>query len=353
MNLQSVLSSFIKEKRKEGKEELIHSEEFKGTKIRIYHHSKKQTFICHGHDLDFILFIIKNLSDLNKFKEIEIVFHLDKRLIEERDEEYQSVVRMVNQDGRSGYINKYDIREGKYRIHINEDYLLLYSSQKKDTTKEIREFMYYELKRILEHEIVHLWHFRVNHVEEIMEKNAHKLSNAIYKIKNQKLRSWKKIRIFLLELIQLIVYEGAAKYSEMFKKGVPLNEKSAKAVYKNSENLAKKLQNNFNEVYKPLIEGKNLIGAEIYWLKEDSKDIPYDLGMHIYHYILTFTDYTFEELCELKYNKLIKLYEKTCDDQNIKPLVSLNSKKGVFDFSKNVQKLHEIRRNKNKLKKAS
>jgi len=178
-----------------------------------------------------------------------------------------------------------------------------------------------QIQETFKHEITHLYqrnktylikYFYTKRKQIISKKNIFKLNRI-------------SERVDIHDFFYLTIIEGFARYIE-------------------GNNLNYNYKNEYNNLKKKLSE----IKSEIIYLKKFSYDtldigensLYYDLGKNVIYTIITNTNIPFLELVEMKFKKILELYENIMFKKlNLQPLITYSSEKGILDYRKIILKI--------------
>ncbi|MBW3019720.1 hypothetical protein KY334_00320 [Candidatus Woesearchaeota archaeon] len=328
----------------EGEEELIERIKINGSEINIYHTNKRFAILSDKHKMNQFLDSLKELENLDKFSSLDIIIHINNSF----KINIKRAKELVDKDQRLGYINIPEFRRGKYRVHLNFDFISLKYFQTNFKDEDPPKVFYKLVRKVIAHEMTHLWHLQINHVSRIVDKKRIKLSKALQKLyeNSGSVSFWEKLRNSLMNVNELVVLEGLAKFYQEYKDMLDLNEESVKDYYHKSLKEAKELNECFEDSYSKLSE-KNSWDEADHEIKKLNLKINYSMqiiGAHIFQSILYFEKIDIEKLSRFGYVKLLKEYEKVAKKHNFKPVISLRSKNGEFDVSEHIKELTKIRK---------
>ena len=242
--------------------------------------------------------------------------------------------------------------KGEYVVRLNAPALNAFFV---DAPQEIRKL----LKLTLTHELTHLWQFSLVPAYTASAKSAKRLLAKIeadQKVLGKNKASIQHLRYFLQEFFHSLCLEGIAVYCSFGEKeGLPFSEEMFVKTYEHARSKADLLSGELIRMY------ANLTGKEGVFEKRiisfvnsfiiQIEPFKYDVGLHLVYSIMFLGEnMTVEKVIKLKPLEAIKVYEElmiTKGAQLInttwryvtfkkrsKPLVSLNSGRGILDYNK-------------------
>ncbi|MFW6008767.1 MAG: hypothetical protein ACOCP8_05810 [archaeon] len=252
------------------------------------------------------------------------------------------------QKGRTRYVKGKVIFPDIIMIYvdpiINIDIKDINDYKEKFNTKEYTA----ELKKVLIHETYHLIHYKKNKAFEkrykIDESNLDLLSKREFETKSE------EINLILIRLKDILKFfitrtwaEGISEfYEELYNGKLYFNAEEFNKLYKRSRNSINFFQDEFFKIRKvfkqskdddlkrQLIKLRNLI-SELTGLSS------YTIGKHIFYSIKYLApQMNDEEILKQDIKSVILLYEELMESNNYKPIISLYSNKGLFDYKESL-----------------
>jgi hypothetical protein len=102
----------------------------------------------------------------------------------------------------------------------------------------------------------------------------------------------------------------------------------------------------FGEVYLKGLHGDtddSVIRDMLFEVKQEIQSASYAIGWHMAYTIrMMLPQIRSRNFLSMSQYQFVKLYEQACAKANIRPVVSLNSGKGYFDYNRTIRQLYEI-----------
>ena len=234
--------------------------------------------------------------------------------------------------------------EAKFgNIYIHAEKLLETFIVMKNKFRNYAEFLnvYSEL---LELEIAHLYQFQKNESLITRKMAGDKLNNIMRYLKTfDKNSPLPTLRYVLFNQLARFQIEGTSRYcSLILNNRLYPNKRNVIKSYENCQKFFKFLQSLENSA-DVLIKSPNKFDELL-----DELDIAvYDIGTHmtitiVYFSVMTNKKLTIEEILEMKVFRFIIYYEQSAQFVGLKPIITLNSGNGYFDYNRALAKLVEI-----------
>lgn len=322
-----------------------------------------------------------NFKLSSSFRNIEIVFVTNKKF---RAGMVEGTEEALKKKGAAAWVVPEEVvEEGKNRVYIYLDWIYshrykimqkkygelssLPDSEKAEVFDRIIRLTYEDLQRVLVHEITHLWDLRSADNYKIINKNMYRIQKARFRMEltcslfegNRNLACyWSYLRVGVLDILKHILAEGIATYAERsITRKIDFSKNSIRSTYAEAYHLAKEMNKKISSLYSGFIRSLKLQRCITEDLTEKIfsevssivrlviNDYSYGIGLHVYHMIrYANKDLTLRKLAKMKYTKVMKYYEKACEDRGWQPVVSFFSEQGVFSYPNHIQMLTRLRK---------
>lgn len=231
-------------------------------------------------------------------------------------------------------IDTKEVYSGKNIIHINGLYLK--DKELSISPKDFKTYFFQESSDVIPHELTHIWHYRFSNVFGVIKKANLILSKKLQKILfYSSVDNLTELRGAFNSLFNFFCTEGIATYCSY-----------------SENNLAPFEKRVFDKFYHDAMTVFQGFQSSIYWkkhtkdkegIKKFIKDLSvgkYMVGLHVIYAILYMdSETTIEKLSKMHPFKIIKEYEKHMAKSGYKPVISLTSGEGIFDYKNQLDKL--------------
>ncbi len=235
--------------------------------------------------------------------------------------------------------------EGEDSIKLNLGFLNFIFRDKSEYNLTQKR-LYDELLTILVHEAVHLLHQKFSNIhifiekrraqiKEMMDKEQTKINfnskQELYLDNTFFLNNTYSVRLLVTQMLWKIYVEGIAVFfEELYVGNLNLDKDNFEVFYSNSKRHMQRAHNEFLANFRNLLKGEKI---SLISLNEIANVLSYDVGKHII-FSIKFLDpkISDEELLRLSIYTLIRKYEQLMLKAERKPVISLYSKTGIFDY---------------------
>ena len=319
--------------------------------------------------LDFakntLLSACKGNKIFSYFKQITFVFK-DKY---DQKEINMDLIRAFRADRTpaGSHVQPHEIAEKANRIYIPLDSLIASIEDNHLSMRGIvpisdRRFIREAYKKLYisaVHEATHLWHISNNLALNRLPKVIARLekSAAILKEELRKYGGSERIASLFITIkfhvnafTSNILLEGLATYIQGIEK-YPISKNVFDALHSSAESEIKTVMLYLEMViqtFRRVIQEQKAIIRESYIITirevyEPLRSAPYVIGVHMLYTIL-YTEPTMniEKIAGFSFAEFIVIYERCCAKLDIRPLVSLTSRRGFFDYKSVLRDLERI-----------
>ncbi|MEK6875802.1 MAG: hypothetical protein AABX63_00200 [Nanoarchaeota archaeon] len=299
------------------------------------------------------------------FKQITFVFKDEY----DQKEINMDLIRAFREDhiGGGSHVSPHDIVKRLNRIYIALDSLIasvedihlsMWGIVPISDRRFIRE-AYKQLYNSAVHEAAHLWHINKNIALNRLPKVIARLEKSVGKL-NEELRKYggsERIASLLILLkgyvnafTSNILLEGLALYFEKIEKYSISKEHfdALHSVAKRTINETMIYLANAIATFRRVVSEHRAIlrESDIITIRESYEPLrsaPYGVGIHML-YTLLYTEPTMniEKIAGFNFAEFIVIYERCCAKLGIRPLVSLTSRRGIFDYKRVLRDLERL-----------
>jgi hypothetical protein len=203
-------------------------------------------------------------------------------------------------------------------------------------------FMSKSFVESMRHEFRHLVDLKKNENHELRSAAAARIGPIAHKIQasiNVASPSYEHLRVAYFEFLNAMMLEGLARFAE---RQLPLNKANFMLLY-NSASLEQKKLHPFTEKYLKSLPGYTDVGNIFYEVRKEFYSASYRIGWHMVFTIrMMLPRIRPRNFFSMSQYQFIRLYEQACAKANIRPVVSLNSGKGMFDYNQIIKELYNI-----------
>jgi len=192
-------------------------------------------------------------------------------------------------------------------------------------------------QKILDHEMRHLKHLAESEHSRLRveaQARARTILERAHGQLNPETPNFANLRIGYYNLLSGIMLEGLAVFVTYPR---ALNHAQFNKLYSAAENAATRLQRHEIKTYEGLKNTLADVEANIY-------KFSYAIGWHAVHAILyAFSPHvTLHNIPRTSPYAFIELYEHACGKLGVRPVISLMSGRGLFDYNRTIGQLHKI-----------
>jgi len=192
--------------------------------------------------------------------------------------------------------------------------------------------LYKKIYKMMGHEIVHL-----NQKVAPYRKRIFSLSKDKYP-KSLEMRQQVGIHFHIM------MREGSAMYIEHYSTNSVRTEIEVEAMYQKSKKKAEKIKRLLNKFLIKIKAGK-IAGFTTMRLKDNLRSLVYNGGEYMCERIVrSNSDENIDTILKMKDFQFIRKYENSEIKNGQKPIVSLNSKKGILDYNQILAELDALNR---------
>lgn len=236
--------------------------------------------------------------------------------------------------GYSGYATGIDEPPGRPSITMS---LAHYLDDKTPPSFRSKSFV-----EALRHEFRHLLDLKQNENHNIRSAAASRLGPIISKIQasiNVASPSYEHLRVAYFELLNSLMLEGLARYAEHQR---PLDKANFRWLYNSAEQEQKKLHP-FTDKFLRGLHGDTDVKHIFEEVRQEIFGTSYMIGWHMVYTIRMFLPrIRLKDFLSMSQYQFVVLYEQACAKACVRPVVSLNSGKGMFDYNRTIKELYEI-----------
>lgn len=201
----------------------------------------------------------------------------------------------------------------------------------------VRHADWWHFQKILDHEMQHLKDLAESEHLQLRaeaQARARTILEMAHRQLNPKTPNFVNLRIGYYNLLSGIMLEGLAVFATYPR---ALNHAQFNKLYSAAENAATRLQRHEIKTYEGLKNTLADVEANIY-------KFSYAIGWHAVHAILyAFSPHvTLHNIPRTSPYAFIELYEHACGKLGVRPVISLMSGRGLFDYNRTIGQLHKI-----------
>ncbi len=234
------------------------------------------------------------------------------------------------------YVNKKDALNGERNVHFELKSIYARFKTKSISVDSINNPKIVEMfLRTLNHELTHVLHFEEKQIQEMEITVQQRLAKTLAQVQTVENKHKADIRLYLRMFLSLLHLEGLAKYCEQ---RLNMKAEMSRTYVELVGNIAKKETDEYMAHLQECIEGK-IMWQEFMQLPL-VQAIPYEIGdVMVMTILLGDHEMGIRKLTKLTTFEFIRKYEDCCVIVGFKPIVSLTSREGIFDYKKEVKRV--------------
>ncbi len=294
-----------------------------------YFFSKKEKYIIDGRE---VILISRTKEDFPpKLREI-ILIVCRTQSIAQHFPKLTFVATDFRKERIVGQIRIKDLLKRKSMVYINA-YL---------QTEEAESYSAKEAEKIwrdtIIHELTHLLHESATKIFQKLDSTNQKLRSSLKRQDtsvNQ--QDHVSLRIALFYFIRYVFAEGIAVcYEASRTENLLFAERVFESLYRHASNVMYFLEINI-QLYSTE-KKRTFLKEGFLWIEKELKREIYNIGTHLVYSIL-FIDHkmTLEKIIQMEPFEFIRKYEACMTSKGLKPVISVTSGQGTFDYKKTLQ----------------
>ncbi len=237
------------------------------------------------------------------------------------------------------YVNKEDALRGERNVHFEIKSIYAKFQMKGIPVDSINNPEIVKMfLQTLNHELTHVLHFEEKQIQEMELTVQQRLTKVLAQVQVIGNRNTVDIRLYLRIFLYLLHLEGLAKYGEQI---LNMKAEMSRKYVETVENIVKKEIEEYMIQLNECMNGK--ITSEEFMRLPMVQGIPYDIGdVMVMTILLADHDMGIRKLTKITTFEFVRKYENCCMVLGFKPIVSLTSGKGIFDYKRMVEMVRKV-----------
>jgi hypothetical protein len=198
-----------------------------------------------------------------------------------------------------------------------------------------------EFRGAVRHELRHVVDLQKNELQNLRAAASARIKPLIIEIQkriNIASPAYEALRVAYFEVLNAFLLEGLATFCQYPR---PYNKRNFRKLYKDA--IGKLVSLRFTKSYLKGLAGYDISSRTLTSFKEDIYRTSYAIGWHMVFTIrMYFPQISLRKFLSISPYQFIRIYEQACQKARIKPVVSLYSGKGYFDYNRTIKKLYVI-----------